>query len=208
MLCRIPARAQPVGQPTTARFQSTVPSISSVIDQRAAKQKEDAVWMEKLLKETEGGGYILSQAGMFAEPVTWGDHDTFDHVNNVRYLKWFETARVNLFNSLVEHYPGHGFETFMTTKGVGPIIRSVELAWRYPIRYPDQVTVLHKLEPITQPDRFILKGVVVSHKARKVAARISEVVVTVDYTKGGVKAPIPEQIAKAFNHRLELQSQH
>ncbi|ANB12303.1 hypothetical protein AWJ20_552 [Sugiyamaella lignohabitans] len=95
----------------------------------------------------------------------------------------------------------------MSDQGVGPIIRSVELAWRYPVRFPDTITVVHKLEPVTEKDRFILKGVVVSHKAKKVAARISETIVTVDYSKGGTKAPIPEYILKVFDKILVRQKE-
>jgi YbgC/YbaW family acyl-CoA thioester hydrolase len=127
--------------------------------------------------------------------------DDFQHVNNVTYLKWFETARVNMFHGY------NGFEGFMSNAGVGPIIRSVELAWRYPITYPDKITVVHKLLPLREKDRFELQGVVVSHNAKKVAARIKEVIVIVDYNKGGVKAMIPEYVFEAFNDRLQLQQE-
>lgn len=46
---------------------------------------------------------------------------------------------------------------------------------------------------------------VVSHKAKKVAARIKEVIVTVDYSKGGIKAPIPESVREVFEKQYELQ---
>lgn len=49
-------------------------------------------WIPKLLDETEGGGYTLSHAGLPGLPVAWGDMDAFGHVNNVKYLKWFETG--------------------------------------------------------------------------------------------------------------------
>ena len=29
-------------------------------------------------------------------PVLWGDNDSFGHVNNIIYLKWCETSRVEL----------------------------------------------------------------------------------------------------------------
>jgi acyl-CoA thioesterase FadM len=99
-------------------------------------------------------------------------------------------------------------DSFMSASGVGPIIRSVDLAWRYPITYPDTVTVIHKQVPITEPDRFVLHGVVVSHNARKVAARIKETIVTVDYDSGGVKAPIPEHVRLAFESRLQEQEHY
>ena len=33
-------------------------------------------------------------------PVAWGDMDAFQHVNNVVYLKWFETARIAFFQAV------------------------------------------------------------------------------------------------------------
>lgn len=197
----------------TAR-RSTIPlarrigTVSEVINKRAQEDIKDGEWIQDLLNKTEGGGYIVSNAGIFAMPVAWGDLDTFKHVNNVRYLKWFEEARVNMFNRFIEQKPGKGFETFMTAEEVGPIIRSVDLAWRYPISFPDKITVVHKLDPITESDRFILSGVIVSHNAKKVAARIKETIVTVDYPQGGKKAPIPNSIRNAFEERLKEQAEY
>lgn len=114
-------------------------------------------------------------------------------------------ARVNMFRGFINEHPNQGFETFMDPVEVGPIVRSVELAWRYPIQFPDTITVIHKLLPLTKPDRFELKGVVVSHKAKKVAARIHEQIVTVDYSNGGIKAEIPETVKSAFETRLKEQ---
>lgn len=58
---------------------------------------------------------------------------------------------------------------------------------------------MHKVEPLEAPDRFVLRGVVVSHNAKKVAARIKEIIVTVDYQKGGVKTNIPPSIKKVLD---------
>ena len=33
-------------------------------------------------------------------PVLWGDIDSFGHVNNIIYLKWCETSRVELFREM------------------------------------------------------------------------------------------------------------
>ena len=33
-------------------------------------------------------------------PVLWGDMDGFGHVNNIIYLKWCETARIELFRKI------------------------------------------------------------------------------------------------------------
>ena len=33
-------------------------------------------------------------------PVQWGDMDSFGHVNNVVYLRWFESARIAYGNRI------------------------------------------------------------------------------------------------------------
>lgn len=76
---------------------------------------------------------------------------------------------------------------------------------KQPITFPDTITVVHKFEPLTEPDRFVLKGVVISHNAKKVASRIKEVIVTVDYANGGVKAPIPEPVKDVIKQQYDLQ---
>lgn len=196
---------------TAVRFQSRVSEAAlqarQAVEQKSLKLAEDVNWIQQLLDSTEGGGYLVSKAGILGQNVAWGEHDEFSHVNNVVYLKWFETARVNAFNLMGQERPGSDFSQFMSPSGIGPIIRSVELAWRYPIKYPDTITVVHKFLPLTKPDRFELKGVVVSHNAKKVAARIHETVVTVDYDKGGIKAAIPPHAIEAFNERLALQDE-
>ena len=35
-----------------------------------------------------------------AVPVQWGDQDAFDHVNNVVYFRWFESARIAYFRRM------------------------------------------------------------------------------------------------------------
>ncbi|CAN6657879.1 hypothetical protein TRVA0_030S00782 [Trichomonascus vanleenenianus] len=177
-----------------------------VLQARHTALQSDVEWIQDLLNKTEGGGYIVGNAGIFGQKVAWGDLDSFQHVNNVVYLKWFETARVNGFAKMAQDMPGIGFETFMDPVGVGPIMRSANIAWRYPITFPDTISVFHKLLPITEKDRFLLAGVVVSHNARKVACRITETIVTVDYDKGGIKAPIPDSIREGFNRILEEQA--
>lgn len=91
----------------------------------------NTAWIQKLVDETEGKGYSVKDAGMKSHKVAWGDHDCFNHVNNCVYLKWFETARVNFFNDICAPHEGKEFQNFMTPKAVGPIIRSVDLQWRY-----------------------------------------------------------------------------
>ncbi len=59
--------------------------------------------------------------------VQWGDMDAFQHVNNVVYFRWFESARMRLFEAI----------GFTGSDVVGPILHSTSCRYRAPIYYPD-----------------------------------------------------------------------
>ncbi len=67
-------------------------------------------------------------------PVQWGDMDAFAHVNNVVYLRWFESARVHFMVKT-------GFMASADVGHIGPILASSSIRYKVPIEYPDTVTV-------------------------------------------------------------------
>ena len=67
-------------------------------------------------------------------PVQWGDMDALAHVNNVVYLRWFESARIAYFDQV-------SFMAKLQTDKLGPILASSEIKYRVPIEYPDSVFV-------------------------------------------------------------------
>ncbi|RCS47804.1 acyl-CoA thioesterase [Bremerella cremea] len=67
-------------------------------------------------------------------PVQWGDMDSFQHVNNVVYLRWFETSRVCYLEV-------SGLNPILEGSGCGPILVSVHCNYRKQLRYPDQVLI-------------------------------------------------------------------
>jgi YbgC/YbaW family acyl-CoA thioester hydrolase len=178
-------------------------AVRKVHDHGRPKPTENLHWIGKLLSASEGGGYDIKNAGIVGQTVSWGEQDVFQHINNVAYLRWFENARVNLFYNVADEHP-EMLEFFDPTKGVGPVMRSVELAWRRPIVYPDRITVVHKVGPITEPDRFVLHGVVVSHNQKVVAARIKETLVCID--QDGRKAPIPIKVRSIMEDWIKEQN--
>ena len=54
-------------------------------------------------------------------PVLWGDVDSFGHVNNIIYLKWCETSRVELFRKMYD-VKTLDTENIQLGSGVGPIL--------------------------------------------------------------------------------------
>ena len=118
-------------------------------------------------------------------PIAWGDMDAFQHVNNIVYLKHFESARISYFEKI-------NFLEVMNKTGIGPILASTQCRYKIPLTYPDHVMVGAKVETI-ENNRFIMKYAVISHKLKKIAAYGEGVIVTFDYQNNN-KAPIPDEI--------------
>jgi acyl-CoA thioester hydrolase len=120
-------------------------------------------------------------------PIAWGEMDSFQHVNNTAYFRYFESARIRYSEKL-------GLYKHKDETGIGPILGSTSCKYRLPLTYPDTVSVGAKITEIAE-DRFTMKYVVVSHKHQKIAAEGDGVVVMYDYREGK-KTAIPEEIRK------------
>jgi len=120
-------------------------------------------------------------------PVAWGDMDAFQHVNNIMYFKYFESARISYFEKI-------NFMEVMNETGIGPILASTQCRYKIPLTYPDYVTVGAKVDTI-EKERFIMKYAVISHKHEKIAALGEGVLVTFDY-QNNKKTLIPDEIKK------------
>ena len=123
-------------------------------------------------------------------PVAWGEMDAFQHVNNVVYIRYFETGRVAYFEEL-------NLMGYMEKTGIGPILGSISCRYKAPVTYPDTVSVGVKIAKI-ESDRLIVHHRVVSHKLQRVAAEGEGVVVIFDY-RHNKKAAVPEEI----KHRIQ-----
>jgi acyl-CoA thioester hydrolase len=117
------------------------------------------------------------------QPVAWGEMDALQHVNNIVYFRYFESARVCYFEKL-------DFLKLMKETGIGPILASTQCNFRIPLTYPDTVSIGAGISEIDK-DRFKMEYVVVSHKFRKVAAYGEGILVTYDYNKNH-KVLIPD----------------
>jgi hypothetical protein len=75
-----------------------------------------------------------------------------------------------------------------------------------PIKYPDRVTVLHKLrsKPKADTDHFILDVLIVSELHRRVAARCVEDIVIYDY-KAAKKSSMEPFMVERLQETFELQ---
>lgn len=122
--------------------------------------------------ETALDGYAVT----IELPVLWGDQDSFGHVNNVAYLRWFETARVD-YLIRVEQFPS------LPPSGIGPILASLTCNYRTPLNYPDTVRIGTRVTEIGNSS-YRMEHRMVSVALSKIAADAVSVMVLLDYGKG------------------------
>lgn len=120
-------------------------------------------------------------------PMAWGEMDAFQHLNNVVYFRYFESARIAYFERL-------DMMDMMSNTGIGPILASTSCRFRLPLVYPDKLLLGAKVTNIGE-DRFMMSHRVFSTKHQKVAADGDALVVTFDYRKNK-KAPVPDELRK------------
>ena len=106
-------------------------------------------------------------------PVLWGDQDLFGHVNNVTYLRWFESARVRYWDDT-------GIRDVMSSAHWGPILASVHCNYRLQLRYPDTVLVGARITKIGRTS-LRMEHQVVSEERQKMVADGESIVVLFDY---------------------------
>jgi acyl-CoA thioester hydrolase len=105
--------------------------------------------------------------------VQWGDQDAFNHVNNVVYYRWMESARIEYFRQL-------GLGIGISPQGIGPILASLKCDFRRQLAYPDTVLISSSIASI---GRTSLKMVhlIYSTAQQVIAAEGDSVIVMFDY---------------------------
>ncbi|MBS1856623.1 MAG: acyl-CoA thioesterase [Acidobacteria bacterium] len=105
--------------------------------------------------------------------ILWGDEDAFAHVNNLSYLRWCETSRVEyLMRIALWNVP--------PPNGAGPILASIRCDYKIPLTYPDTVDVGTRVTAIGNSS-IRMEHVVVSRKLSAVAATVDSTLVMYDY---------------------------
>lgn len=107
--------------------------------------------------------------------VKWGDMDAARHVNNLIYMGWTETARIEYFNSI-------GIDTSFSGTTEGPILAWQDCKYIFPVTYPDDVIVGCRTVEIKE-DRFILESAVFSVKHERLAALSKQSIIPYSYVK-------------------------
>ncbi len=126
------------------------------------------------------------------QDVAWGEMDSFGHVNNIVYFRYFENARLEYFRRLA--WPAEN-----PPKAIGPILHSTQCRFRKPLAWPDRIATGGRISKI-EADRFTIEHLIVSENLG-IAAEGWGVIVTFDYSSG-TKAAIPQELRIAIE-RME-----
>ena len=130
------------------------------------------------------------------QDVAWGEMDSYAHVNNSVYFRYFENARLDYFRRL-------GWPVAGLPKKVGPILHSTQCRFRKPLTWPDRIAIGARV-PKVDADRFSLEHVIISEKLAGIAADGWGLIVTFDYD-AGAKTAVPDDLRRAIE-RLEGRS--
>ncbi len=129
---------------------------------------------------------FLAQHPLVTEiPVAWGEMDALQHVNNVVYFRYFETARIDFFNRL---FPLDA----LYKSGVGPVISENQARYKRPVTFPDTLLVSVSISDI-QSDRFTMHYQVFSKQQQAITTLGSSVAVMFNF-KTGQKAELPTEL--------------
>ncbi|MEJ2248408.1 MAG: thioesterase family protein [Candidatus Lokiarchaeota archaeon] len=107
--------------------------------------------------------------------VAWGHMDAYQHVNNIMFFQYYESARIAYFNKI-------GFLKSKQDTSIGPILAKASCKYIAPLKYPDTISVGVKATNLKE-DRFNMFYRIISHKSNSIVAEGDSLVVSYDYDK-------------------------
>lgn len=90
------------------------------------------------MKALAAAGYDSSS--IWEQRVCWGDHDQFQHVNNVHFVRWFESSRMFFTQILTSELPKERQDEISKGTGKSFILAGINVRYRRPVVYPDTVS--------------------------------------------------------------------
>ncbi|OJI23814.1 Long-chain acyl-CoA thioesterase FadM [Vibrio vulnificus] len=105
--------------------------------------------------------------------VAWGEMDALQHINNVVYFRYFETARIEYFNKI-------NLMDEIKRNQIGPVLSETQCRYRIPVTFPDTLLIGSRVSEVGE-DRFTMEYQVVSKKMGKVTTTGSATVVMFDF---------------------------
>ncbi len=122
-------------------------------------------------------------------PVLWGDMDAFRHVNNTRFFRYMESARISYLEAL-------NFSPTAEKSGIGPILAQTSCKFISPLAYPDSVIVGCRTSSIRGESELEQEYLLVSSGSSSTVAVGWSRIAAYDYNALR-KASFPEEVLAA-----------
>lgn len=130
-------------------------------------------------------------------PVQWGDQDSFGHVNNTVYFRWFESARI-VYMARIGLFTGES-DSGAASAGEqkpGLILAAIQCNFRHMTHFPDAVLVGARVSRIGRTS-MVMDHAAYSEARRRMVAEGTSTVVMFDYTQQRPIA-VPDDIRAAM----------
>ena len=130
--------------------------------------------------------------------VRYGDLDPQGHLNNAKYLTYFETARINYFVHLELFTPGHSF------LDIGVIMAEARITFHAPVQYGTPVKVGVRTGKIGNKSMTVDQNIV-NAETDEVLATGQVILVAFDYHSNQT-LPVPHEMRAAISKFEGLQT--
>ena len=127
---------------------------------------------------------------VLSQDLIWSDMDSYQHINNAVYFRYFEDVRIAYFEKV-------GVNEYKEKTEIGPILASTTCDFRAPLTFPDTIQIATVIEDI-QRNRFKMKYLVYSERLNKIAAEGEGLIVYYDYQRER-SCEIPKVILSSIN---------
>ncbi|MGB5325504.1 MAG: acyl-CoA thioesterase [Pseudomonadales bacterium] len=133
----------------------------------------------------------------FAKQVEWGDMDAMQHVNNVRYFYYAESARLQL---LAEIFPAFA-DGSLAQSGEAFTLAETSCRYKTSLTWPDQIEIGSVVESVDDTS-FIVKHAIYSAKFDCIAAELHARLVRYDYVQRCRSQITPDERTVLEKYRL------
>jgi acyl-CoA thioester hydrolase len=118
-------------------------------------------------------------------PVLWGDMDSFQHVNNAVFFRWFETARIDYLEET-------GLRNLLSEQHLGPILAAISCNYRRQVRFPDTMLIGARVTSIGRSSMKMIH-LAYSQQQATIVADGESTIVCFDY-KANKSTPLPDAV--------------
>lgn len=125
--------------------------------------------------------YLKNYPVVYEQKVAWGDMDAFNHVNNVVYYRYIESARIAYFEKLN-----------ILNLDVNTVVASSQCKYIKPVLYPDTISIGSCVVELRN-SAMRMEYCLYSHQQQTIVAQGEAVVVFVNQTNMK-KTLIPKDI--------------